>query len=89
MTKPITIPCYFHTDETRELDRLELGYSSDMFAHKEVHFFRIDSVYEAIETVDDHDKAVTMIFSGGVPYESPLSVDDVLKIIANGELEKN
>lgn len=86
MRKPITIPCYFHTEETKELDKLELDYSSDMFAHKEVYFFNIDSVYEAIETSQGVDRPVTMIFSGGVSYESPLSVEDVLKIIADGEM---
>lgn len=84
MQKPITIPCYFHTDDTRELDRLELNYSSDMFAHKDVYFFSIDSVYEAIESIEGRDKPVTMIFSGGVAYESPLSVYEVLKIIQSG-----
>jgi hypothetical protein len=84
MDIPIVIPCFFHTAETSEklvtsekLD-IDVRIDDDEYDVRDIHFFDIAFILKHPE-LDQ-----SMIGSNGDEFRSPLTVNEILKRIRNG-----
>lgn len=67
----VTIPIYYHTDETLNLKRLGIQekFKVEEFTIKDVIFYNINAI-----TSDPEDPKESIIYSNGYTFYSPLSV---------------
>lgn len=70
----ISLPIFWHNDETERLDIMEINYDLKDCPIQEVIFLNVD----AITSYEEDGEEYTTIFSGGNNFTSPLSMKEVL-----------
>jgi len=77
------IPVFFHTDETTELEKIEMPITADMYEVRECPFYDIS----AVTPIYDGDKQVECnIHCGGEVFKTPLLLDEVRNLIEQGRV---
>lgn len=75
--KPLEIPLLFDNEETKGLDNAGLDFSDDLYVVKNATFYEITSIMPR-----DHDKdEVTVLYSDGACYYSPMTYKELKKIV--------
>lgn len=74
----ITLPIYFHTEDTEKFDKVDIDYSITDCEIRPVHFFSIVAVSEFRE---EGKTVAVRIHTNGDSFLCSLSVDEVVKAV--------
>ena len=81
MNLPITLPIFIHTDETRQLEKMELedNFSLEECEERDMRFY----VINCVGNYEENGITYTSIHSNGTQFICPYPPDKVQQLIEN------
>ena len=80
MSLPITIPVFFHSDETETAEKIGIEYTVDQSEIRDVTFYVVDAVSTYIDHEDDK-KVYGRVYSNGSQYITSISYPRLIELL--------
>lgn len=81
MKKQISLPIFWHTDETANLSEIGVDFKMNDCRIKEITFYNIDCICSCDGDGDNEKEIYTKVFSSGQNFICSKHIDEVRKLI--------